>query len=159
MPSFETQITIDAPVERVWAELADLGNIAAWNPGVKASRTTTDQVTGVGAGRHCDVKGGYLREQVRTWEEGRTLVLDVVDTNLPLKYARPGFHLDAQGDRTSVRLTQEYALKFGAAGALMDRLFVNRQMRGGMRELLEGLKTHVETKVRATTRVSPRGVA
>jgi uncharacterized protein YndB with AHSA1/START domain len=58
MTSFETEIKIDAPAGKVWQVLADIGTISRWNPGVVASHVTTDQTTGVGAGRHCDLLKG-----------------------------------------------------------------------------------------------------
>ena len=39
----------------------------------------------------------------------------------------------------------DYKLKFGPVGALLDAVFVGRQARNGMAELLGGLKEYVET--------------
>ncbi len=40
MGAFRTEIRIDAPKEKVWEVLADLGGIYKWNPGVSHSRST-----------------------------------------------------------------------------------------------------------------------
>ena len=52
MPRFSTQIRIDAPKEKVWEVLADLGGIYKWNPGVVHSHSTSDSTGGEGAMRH-----------------------------------------------------------------------------------------------------------
>ena len=55
MNTFIVTQRIAAPVEMVWAALADIGSIADWNPGVVASHTTSDQAEGLGATRYCDL--------------------------------------------------------------------------------------------------------
>ncbi len=41
MAGFTREITIKAPVERLWEVLGDIGNISRWNPGVVRSHVTT----------------------------------------------------------------------------------------------------------------------
>jgi len=65
MGAFTRSIRIGRPIDEVWSVLADIGSIADWNPGVVASRTTTGQFQGEGAGRFCDL--------------GRRVHLDEVD--------------------------------------------------------------------------------
>lgn len=72
MSTFSTDIKINAPLDHVWAALADIGSIYQWNPGVVESHTTTEQTTGIGACRYCDLGGkNYLDEEVVEWEEAR----------------------------------------------------------------------------------------
>ena len=60
---------VEAPVDAVWAVLADFPNIADWNGGVKKSFSTNDQTDGVGATRHCDLSpAGGLEETVVEWK-------------------------------------------------------------------------------------------
>lgn len=53
--TFTRSIRIGRPIDEVWSVLADIGSITDWNPGVVASRTTTGQFQGEGAGRFCDL--------------------------------------------------------------------------------------------------------
>ncbi len=146
MNEFTVNTTIDAPVSSVWAALADVGEIAAWNPGVRASRTTSAQTQGVGTCRHCDLAGkDYLDEEVVTWQENEAITFRVVGTNMPLDSADIRFTLTPQGDQTVVACSPLYKIKYGIAGTLMDKLFVERNYRNGMIELLAGLKAYVET--------------
>lgn len=64
MSTFSTKINIEAPSNRAWEVLADIGNIYIWNPGVVHSHATNDH-KGIGASRHCDLGGkNYLDEDL-----------------------------------------------------------------------------------------------
>ncbi|MGH9335399.1 MAG: SRPBCC family protein [Vicinamibacteria bacterium] len=145
MSSFSTEIRIDASVDRVWATLADIGTIDRWNPGIVGSRLTTDMPAGVGARRYCDLgRRMYLREEVIEWEPGERLTMRVVDTNLPIRAADIRFTLIPNRDGTIVRVSPEYALKFGLLGRALDRVYVRGVYEDGMKALLSGLKQYVE---------------
>ncbi len=145
MATFETQIKIAAPAQSVWAALADVGNIYQWNPGVEKSHLTTEQATGVGAGRHCDLGGAnYLDEEVVKWEEGKHLTMRIIGTNMPFKTADIRFTLRSENSSTVVTVSPEYTLKFGPLGKLLNLLFVRRAYQKGMQEMLSGLKDYVE---------------
>lgn len=145
MATFTEQMTIRAPVERVWAALADIGSIARWNPGVKASHLTTPRGEGVGAARYCDLGGrSYLEETVAEWEPGKRLTMRITGTNMPFARGEIHFSLRPEGTSTVVTLTPDYLLRFGPLGHLLDRLLVRRTYRRGMAAALAGLKAHVE---------------
>ncbi|MCI0839738.1 MAG: SRPBCC family protein, partial [Chloroflexi bacterium] len=57
MGSFATSVRIEAPKERVWEVLSDLGSIYKWNPGITHSYTTSEAATGENAMRQCDLPG------------------------------------------------------------------------------------------------------
>ncbi|MEM7344059.1 MAG: SRPBCC family protein [Chloroflexota bacterium] len=145
MATFNEETTINAPIKDVWRVLADIGTISQWNPGVMESYVNTDQTTGVGAGRYCDLGGkNYLDETVVAWEENRALTMRIIGTNLPFKTADIRFTLRDEGDSTVVTVSPEYQLKFGPIGKAMDAMFVRRTYTNGMAKLLAGLKEHVE---------------
>ncbi len=66
------RFTLQQPIddaEATWARLADYGNIAEWNTGIRASRIIGDNEGGVGMERQCDLQGSkYIREKVTQWE-------------------------------------------------------------------------------------------
>jgi len=145
MPAFETETTIAAPVEDVWAALADIGNIYAWNPGVIQSHNTSEATEGLGATRYCDLgDSNFLNEEVVAWEPGERLTMRIVGTNLPFETADIRFILRPEGDKTVVTVSPEYRLKFGPLGSLMDRFYVRGTYQKGMGRLLQGLKEYVE---------------
>ena len=145
MSNFTTEIKIDAPVDRVWDTLADIGSIDEWNPGVKRSHVTTDRREGLGAGRHCELPGKkHLDETVVDWEPHQRLTMRIVGTNLPLKTADIRFALRPAGGGTIVTVSPTYKLKFGPLGTVLDLLFVRRTYVKGIQALLVGLKKHAE---------------
>ena len=150
MSSFATEIKIDAPIDDVWEVLGDVGAIYRWNPGVVKSHLTTDEGTGVGACRYCDLGGkNYLDEKVVEWQAGERLTMRITGTNLPFKSADIRFRLRAEDESTVVSVSPDYALKFGALGTLLDRVYVRRSYLKGMNALLAGLKRYVENKERS----------
>ena len=156
MGNFSANIKINAPKERVWEILSDLGSIYKWNPGVSHSYSTSEGGGGEGATRHCDIKSplkGYLEERAFDWREGEGFKIDIYDTNFPLKRNVIQFSLHSEGGDTIVEVSPEYQLKFGVLGAVMDRLAFSRQFRQGIQGLLEGLKYHVETGEEVADRV------
>jgi len=149
--SFSESTTTDAPRDRVWEVLADIGSIHVWNPGVKDSHSTSDAPGGEGATRHCDLQrpngkgAGYLEERAFDWDQGRGYRIEITDSNLPFKRAVIFFELaDAEGS-TLVTVSPDYGLRFGPIGSLLDRVAVKRQYATGMRSLLGGLRRYVET--------------
>ena len=122
MTRFSTTVKISAPKETVWGVLADLGSISKWNPGVAASHSTSPETGGEGATRHCDLQNakggsiGYLEERAFDWRDGEGFIIDVYESNLPLKRNHVRFDLVSDGDGTIVTITPDYVLKFGPLG-------------------------------------------
>ena len=146
MTTFTETITIAAPATKVWAILADVGAIADWNPGLVGSKATND-ATGLGATRFCDIDGRQnLDEEVVHFAPERAITFRITRSTLPFRRADISFTLVSQGPATNVAVSPSYALKYGPVGRLLDRLFVARAYRQGMRGLLSGLKTRAEVR-------------
>ena len=147
MTVVHSQAQIDAPVDKVWQTLADLGSIDKWNPGVAKSYATSEATQGEGATRHCDLNtaNAQLEERAFDWREGEGFKIDVYKSSLPLKRNIVSFEIEPSGDGTLVSVTANYQLKYGPIGALMDILIARRQAQQGFDEMLAGLKYHVET--------------
>lgn len=146
MSTFTERTTIDAPRQEVWAALADIGNIATWNPGLIGSHRTND-IDGLGGTRHCDISAKHsLTEHIVEFEPGTAITFRITDSTLPFKTADIVFTLtdSAQQARTELTVSPTYTLKYGALGRILNTVAVRRTYRAGMRELLEGLKRHLE---------------
>lgn len=144
MSEFTETIKINAAQNAVWATLADIGTIADWNPGLIASNTTND-LTGLGASRHCDISASQsLDEEVVHFEPMQAITFRISHSTMPFKSADIRFTITSNTDNTTVTVSPLYTLKYGLLGALMDLLFVKRVYRKGMQGLLSGLKHHVE---------------
>ncbi len=146
MSTFTERTTIEAPRHEVWAALADIGSIATWNPGLIGSHRTND-IDGLGGTRHCDISTKHsLTEHVVEFEPGTAITFRITDSTLPFKTADIVFTLtdSAQQARTELTVSPTYTLKYGALGRILNTVAVRRTYRAGMRELLEGLKRHLE---------------
>lgn len=137
---------IDAPPAQVWAVLADFPNVYRWNPGVERSHATSDHDTGAAATRRCDLfDGGYLEERIIDFDPDRSMVVDIFETSLPLVRNVVTFTVAPRGTGSSVGCSADYSLKYGPLGVLLDWIVGRRQARNGFRDMLHGLKYHVET--------------
>lgn len=151
MAVFTETIEIEAPRERVWEVLADIGSIYRWNPGVKASHATSEAPGGEGATRHCDLQRpggkdvGHLEERAFDWRDGAGYRIEITESNLPFRRAVVSFDVAEAPSGTRVEVSPEYELRFGPLGKLLDRVAVRRQYRKGMAAMLAGLKYYVET--------------
>ena len=74
MTKVTSEIRIDAPRDKVWDVVADLGTVSVWNPVLADSHYTSEAKEGVGASRHCDFPdGGYVKERATEWKPGKVL--------------------------------------------------------------------------------------
>ena len=137
---------INAPPALVWAVLANFPDVYRWNPGVEHSYATSENPTGANATRRCDLFGGdYLEERIIGFDPDHSLVIDIFETSLPLARNIVTFTVDTSGTGARVTCSANYRLKYGPLGILVDLLIARRQARNGFREMLRGLKHHVET--------------
>ncbi len=155
MGSFSEQTIIDAPRERVWEVLAEIGAIERWNPGVKRSYATSPEPGGEGATRHCDLQrangkpAGHLEERAFDWRELEGFRIEITESSLPFRSAVVSFSLADAERGTRVTVSPDYSLRYGPLGSLLDIVAVRRQYAKGMRALLDGLKSYVETGERS----------
>ncbi len=69
MTKSSSEIRIDAPKEKVWEIIADLGGVRNFHPGVKKSYYTSDNSKGLRASRICEfLPGGSVEESATEWQ-------------------------------------------------------------------------------------------
>ncbi len=103
--------------------------------------------TAIGGARHCDISAKHsLTEHVVEFEPTRAITFRITDSTLPFKTADIAFTLTdiAQQACTELTVSPTYTLKYGALGRILNAVAVRRNYRAGMRELLGGLKRHLE---------------
>jgi len=144
MTRVTSEIRIDAPREKVWDVIADLGAVSAWNPFIANSYYTSEDKEGVGAARHCAFPdGGYVKERATEWKPGEGFTLDIYEGTVPFASAHGGYSLVDDGDGTLVTGALEYDLK---SDVPVDPQEVERQNREEVLPLLlASLKQYVET--------------
>ncbi len=148
MTRITSQIRINAPKEKVWDIVADLGAIENFHPGVKESYYTSKVRKGVGASRICELlPAGSIEEIATEWEEGQGYVLEVLGGEKlpPFKRASFRFALEEDGPETLATVSLEYTLKFGLIGKLMDAWKVRPLFRKVVPRVIAGLKKYSES--------------
>ncbi len=142
----ERVITVERKIAahhpEVWRVLADFPNIATWNSGVKASRSTSSEAAGVGAQRHCDLApAGGLDETIVEWDEGERMVVTIDQaTVVPIRTARVTFTLDTSGtDVTPTKIEYRYTPKGGPLGRITGPI-LDRQLSKGFAGFLVDLE-------------------
>lgn len=132
--------------EAVWGVLADFSNIAKYTDQVKVSVSTSDDESGLGASRHCDLAPfGATEEKIIEFEPGERLVVSLFDTKgMPVKGSTTTFSLEVVTP-TSTKLTMsaEVEPKGGAlAGFVAKRL--QKRLPKGAKQLVDDLARSAE---------------
>jgi len=144
MTRVTSEIRIEAPKDKVWEVVADLGSVSVWNPLLANSHYTSEAKEGLEAARHCDFPdGGYVKERTLEWKPGETITLEIYEGTVPFTTATGSFSLVEDGDGTITTLALEYDLK---ADVPVDPQEVERQnSEESLPMVLAGLKHYVET--------------
>src|SRR5215470_13204166 len=87
----ESSRIINAPIEKLWAEVADFNNLPAWHPDVTESRL--EDGNSAGPGNNVEVirvirlrNGNVLRERLVAIDHvGHSYIYSAIDGQLPLK--------------------------------------------------------------------------
>ena len=146
MGRMTAKTTIEATPERVWEVLSDFGGISQAAPHLTGSVLTSEQATGVGAARHCDIAmaGRSTEEVVTRWDEGKGYSVDVKMNGVPMRNARADFDISVEDGSTVLTGVMAYEMPFGPIGRAMERIGSGRMsdMWSGM---MAGFKERAET--------------
>lgn len=137
---------VQAPAKEVWGVIADFSAADTWAPQVAKSYALSTRDHGVGAERHCEVKGfGGIREVITEWTDGRGLTYSVTPLG-PLDVSHNRWTvLDLDETTSKVVVELSYDIRFGLFGKLLHKLMMRRKLEQAFPKGLEALKTRVET--------------
>jgi uncharacterized membrane protein len=148
MTTIMREIAIDASKEKVWNVVADFGAIDMVSPGVTKSYLTSEQHTGVGTERHCDLvfMGATVEEKIIEWKEGESIKIDIYERKkIPLvKEMIAEFAVREEDGKTILSGTLEYAMT-GGMGNLMNAVMMKKMNSKTWNQVLAGFKKHSET--------------
>jgi hypothetical protein len=144
VPRIRVRVVVDAPVERVWAAVEDIGSHVEWMADAVAIRFTTSQHAGVGTAFECDTKVGPFRlvdrMVVTSWKPGRELGVD----HRGIVSGSGRFTL-APARRGRTRFTWTERLRFPLwLGGPVTAWFASPVLRRIWRRNLRGLQARVE---------------
>lgn len=147
MATIRNEITIDAPVEKVWLHLTDLELLEKYDPTVKGSKLVSNERTGIGAKRKVDMADGknWFEEKVTVFEPNRALTYELTACSFPVHKLSHTYSFETTGKATKVRQVMEYTVRFGWLGRLLDALIMRRQSDAGIKKFFAGLKSYSES--------------
>lgn len=142
------RVTVDAAPADVWAALADVGNVEAWNPGIDSARVTSETDRGVGATRECVLSPmGTVQERITAWIDERLITVEIYERKrMPaIRRALATIELAAVDRGTSVSCRLDYEVGLGPVGRGLHAAVIRRLFTQSLVGMLAGLKHHVET--------------
>ncbi len=136
---------IPHPLQKVWETVAlGFGNVADYNPEIKASRFETEQREGVGTQRHCDFNPkGYIKEEIIEWEDQKSFKLKFIETSVPMGFLESKFTFQQEGDNTLI--TQEFWYRMKPPMGWLSGLMKGKMM-ATLESGLNGLEKHLNNQ-------------
>jgi ligand-binding SRPBCC domain-containing protein len=146
MTTLYNEITIDAPIEKIWEALAGIENLEKFDPAVKKSTALTEEKNGIGAIRKVDMPDGknWFKEKVVACEPYEALTYQLTDCSFPIDGLQHSYSFEKIDNQIKVKQIMQYSVKFGLLGKLLDRLVIRKQTNGGIYKFFEGLKSFTE---------------
>jgi len=140
--SVERTGLIAAPIEAVWAVLADFASISSWAPNVDHSCLMSEQTEGVGTVRRIQTDRSTIVETVESWEPGVTLTYRITGLPPVIKSVTNTWRLGASGDSTMVRLTTDIDTGPKPPQQMIAKV-VGRRLAAASEQMIAGLTDHV----------------
>ena len=147
MATIHNEVTINAPVERIWSNLTDLELLEKYDPTVKKSTLISSEKSGIGAKRKVDMIDGknWFEEKVTAFKPNQALTYELTACTFPVQNLRHSYSFEEVGGQTKVTQMMEYNVKFGLLGKLLDVLMIRKQSDSGIKKFFAGLKSYTET--------------
>lgn len=149
MTKLTNEITINAPVEKIWQVLTSVGELDKYDPTVKTSTQTSSIGSGLGASRKVDMLDGknWFEEKTTVCKPNEALTFELTACSFPIKGLKHSYSFQKMGNQTKVTQVMEYEVKWGLLGKLLDKMMILKQSDNGIKKFFGGLKAYVE-KVR-----------
>ena len=141
------ELTAKCPPAKLWAILSDLEAVEKYNPTVRSARIVGACRAGNGAVRECAlVPKGKVVERVTNWEEGRSVGLEVIESDWPIRSMHWVTCIEAAGSGSRLVQRLEYRMKYGPAGWLLNALIMRRAVDRNVSRALQELVALAETR-------------
>ena len=146
MTKLFNEITINAPVEKIWNVLANLEALDKYDPTVKESVLVSSEKSGLEAKRKVDMKDGknWFEEKVTVWKPNEALTYQLTACSFPIHGLKHSYSFEKSGNQTKLKQIMEYEVKYRLLGKILDRLMIRKQTDNGIKKFFTGLKDYVE---------------
>lgn len=96
---------------------------------------------------------GHLEEEVIGWKEGESITIRINSGPMPVKFMALSFDMrEVPANKTHVKGTIEYQMKWGLMGELLGRIMMGPMLKGMVTNLYKGLERHIQTGEEITER-------
>ena len=148
MATIYNEITVTAPVEKIWGALANIEMLDKYDPTVKKSTALSANKSGLEAKRKVLMLDGknWFDEKVTVFKPNEALTYQLTDCSFPIKALQHSYSFEKTGNQTKVKQVMQYTVKFGLLGKLMDAMMIRKQSDSGIKKFFAGLKSYVETQ-------------
>jgi len=148
MSIISRSIQVTASPEDTWRVVRDFGGVHRWHAKVESSPLLSSNNEGLGAKRRCEFYDkSSVVEEIISYDEGdRFLEVSLSEFSMPLTQATATMKVDpAEGGGAEVTLSMNFGVKYGPIGWVMDRAMMRPMMGKMFGQVLDGLRTHLET--------------
>lgn len=146
MTTLHNEITIKAPIEKIWEALSEVETLDKYDPTVIKSIAISESTNGIGAKRKVSMKDGknWFEEQCISWNPNKELTYELTACSFPIHQLRHSYTFERVGGDVKVKQVMQYKVKFGWFGRVLDSLMIRKQSDAGIKQFLAGLKSYTE---------------
>ncbi len=146
MATIRNDITINAPIEKIWQTLTEVEALDKYDPTVKKSTALTGIRNGIGASRKVEMLDGknWFEETCTEAVPNKALTFELTACSFPVHKLKHSYSFKIDGGNVKVSQIMEYNVKFGFVGKIMDALVVRKQSDAGIKKFFTGLKNYLE---------------
>src|SRR5579863_2850954 len=115
MTILHNDITIEAPMEKIWTSLANIEELGNYDPTVRKSNAITIQKSGLGATRKVEMKDGknWFEEKVTKFVPNEALTYELTACSFPVQGLSHTYSFQQVGpQQIKVKQVMKYRVKF-----------------------------------------------
>lgn len=146
MATIYNEITVNAPVEKIWEALTNIELLDKYDPTVKQATALSENKSGLNAKRKVLMLDGknWFDEKVTVFKPNEALTYQLTDCSFPIKGLQHSYSFQKIGNQTKVKQVMEYTVKFGLFGKFLDAMMIRKQSDTGIKKFFAGLKSFAE---------------
>ena len=148
MTAIHNEITVNAPIEKIWEALTEVELLEKYDPTVKKSIALSTLKSGMGAKRKVHMLDGknWFDEEVTEYIPNVALTYTLTACTFPVHKLKHSYSFEKVDNQTKVKQVMQYEMKFGFLGKIMDTLMVRKQSDISIKKFFAGLKSFTEKK-------------
>jgi ligand-binding SRPBCC domain-containing protein len=146
MTILENEITIAAPMAKIWDALSNVDVLEKYDPTVKTSTRISSMRNGIGSARKVDMKDGknWFEEKCTEWKQNEALTYELTACSFPVHKLKHSYRFEQNGNQIKVMQVMEYQIKYGLLGKFLDMVMIKRKSDTGIKQFFSGLKSYTE---------------